>query len=183
VEDADRFHLLGTYKTPRFRYGQAAFCEVRGEVTLVGLTDAPIPWPVGKRGRALSLVVSKGLARVVRDSAVSDRVVALAKAACVKLTLHTLGKGFGCRYAGKVSAQLLQKLMRHRNIKTTMDYYANVDEAVEEAGLGPRGRRDGPGQGTVGAQRNGSRNTETGGAEGGEATTDTTLYPNFPPTC
>lgn len=41
--------------------------------------------------------------------------------------------------------QVLQKLMRHANIKTTMDFYANVDEAVMEAVLGP--------------QRNTSRNT------------------------
>lgn len=54
--------------------------------------------------------------------------------------MHWLRKGFGCRYAGKV----LQRLTRHSNIKTTMDYYANVDAAVEEAILGP--------------QRNGLRN-------------------------
>jgi integrase len=75
----------------------------------------------------------------------SDRVVRLAKKAGVRLTMHTLRKGFGCRYAGKVPAQVLQKLMRHRRIKTTMDYYANVDAAVMEAVLG--------------AKRNDSRNT------------------------
>jgi integrase len=85
---------------------------------------------------------------VVGVSAVSDRVTALAKAAGVKLTMHTLRKGFGCRYAGKVPAQVLQKLMRHQSIKTTMDYYANVDEAAMQAVLGQRntlrnGERDG----------------------------------------
>jgi integrase len=76
---------------------------------------------------------------------VSDRVIALAKRAGVKLTMHTLRKGFGCRYAGKVPAQVLQKLMRHSSIKTTMDFYANVDDAVMEA--------------VIGTRRNGSRNT------------------------
>jgi hypothetical protein len=53
MEDADRFKLLfGPYQTPRFRYGQAVSCQARGEVTVCGLTDATIPWPVGKRGRA-----------------------------------------------------------------------------------------------------------------------------------
>jgi hypothetical protein len=67
MEDAERFRLLGTYRTPRFRYGRKVICEVRGEVTIVGLTDAPIPWPVGKRGRGRhSLVVYKGLARAIR---------------------------------------------------------------------------------------------------------------------
>jgi integrase len=77
--------------------------------------------------------------RPIRLSAVSDRVIQLAKKAGVRLTMHTLRKGFGCRYAGKVPAQVLQKLMRHRNIKTTMDFYANVDAAVEAAVLGESG--------------------------------------------
>jgi integrase len=50
--------------------------------------------------------------------------------------MRTLRRGFGCRYAGKVPAQVLQRLMRHANITTTMQFYANVDAAVEEAVLG-----------------------------------------------
>jgi integrase len=69
---------------------------------------------------------------------VCDRVSRMARKAGVKLSLHPLRRGFGCRYAGKVPAQVLQKLMRHANIKVTMEYYANVDEAVEEAILGPQ---------------------------------------------
>jgi integrase len=80
----------------------------------------------------------------ILPGSVSGKISRLAKKAGVKLTYHTLRKGFGCRYAGKVPAQVLQKLMRHANIKTTMDYYANVDDAVMEAVLGP--------------QRNSSRN-------------------------
>jgi hypothetical protein len=53
--------------------------------------------------------------------------------------------------AGKVPAQVLRRLMRHADIKTTMGYYANVDDAVMEAVLGP--------------QRNSSRNTEAAGRE------------------
>jgi integrase len=77
--------------------------------------------------------------------AVSHRIVRLARQAGVKLTMRTLRRGFGCRYAGRVPAQVLQRLMRHSNIAITMDYYANVDAAVEEAVLG--------------SQRNTSRNT------------------------
>ena len=67
MDDADRHRLhFGPYPTPRFRYGAVVWCEVRGEVTIAGLTDAPIPWPVGKRGRAKSLVVYKGLAKALR---------------------------------------------------------------------------------------------------------------------
>jgi integrase len=67
-----------------------------------------------------------------------ERVSKLAKAAGVRLTMHSLRKGFGCRYAGKVPAQVLQRLMRHANITITMTYYANIDAAVEEAVLGPQ---------------------------------------------
>jgi integrase len=71
---------------------------------------------------------------------ISERVIRLAKKAGVKLSMHSLRKGFGCHYAGRVPAQVLQRLMRHSDIKTTMAYYANVDEAVEEAVLGARAR-------------------------------------------
>jgi integrase len=70
--------------------------------------------------------------------AMSGRVISLARAAGVKLSMKSLRRGFGCRYAGKVPAQVLQKLMRHGDIKTTMKYYANVDDAVMEAVLGPK---------------------------------------------
>jgi hypothetical protein len=67
MEDAERFRLLGTYQTPRFRYGRKVFCEVRCEVTICGLSDAPIPWPIGKRGRSRnSLIVFKDLEKAIR---------------------------------------------------------------------------------------------------------------------
>jgi len=67
MEDVERLRLLGKYKTPRFRYGRKVFCEVRGEVTICGLSDAPIPWPIGKRGRSRnSLVVYKDLEKAIR---------------------------------------------------------------------------------------------------------------------
>src|ERR1700722_12473206 len=69
MDDADRVQLLGKYTTPRFRHGQVVTCEVRGEVRIVGLTDAPIPWPIAVRGRARSPVIFKGLARAIRREA------------------------------------------------------------------------------------------------------------------
>jgi hypothetical protein len=35
---AERHRLLGSYKTPSFRYGDTIRCEVRGELVLVGLS-------------------------------------------------------------------------------------------------------------------------------------------------
>src|SRR5258707_799506 len=58
--------LLGTYKTPVFGYGDTAFCEVRGECEIVGLSSGPIPWPGGKRGRHRFLILYAGLAEAVR---------------------------------------------------------------------------------------------------------------------
>ena len=75
------------------------------------------------------------LGRPLTPSGVSLMVTKLARRAGVKLSMKTLRKGFGCRYAGEVSAQVLQKLMRHSNISVTMDYYANVDDAVMQAVL------------------------------------------------
>ena len=76
--------------------------------------------------------------RLVTVDAVAQRIVRLARKAGVKLTMKELRRGFGCRYAGKVSAHVLQRLMRHSDLRITMDYYENIDQAVEEAVLGPQ---------------------------------------------
>jgi len=63
MEDAERLRLLGKYRTPRFRIGRKVLCEVRGEMVITGMTDAPILWPVGRNGPGRqSLIVYKGLA-------------------------------------------------------------------------------------------------------------------------
>ncbi len=70
MTDAERFRLrFGSYRTPRFQYGDVAYCDVRGQVTIRGLTTDLIPWPVGKRGRAKSLVIYKSLAKAVKREA------------------------------------------------------------------------------------------------------------------
>jgi hypothetical protein len=67
MEETERFRLLGKYRTPRFRIGCTVVCEVRGEIVIMGRTDARIPWPVGNKGRGRnSLVVYKGLAKAIR---------------------------------------------------------------------------------------------------------------------
>jgi integrase len=107
----------------------------------------------------------------VTTGALSDRVCRMARKAGVKLTMHTLRKGFGCRYAATESAHVLQRLMRHASIGTTMAYYANIDDAVERAVKGKNHR----------GGRNTSRNT-TGAGEGqgewaGDATPSATSTP------
>jgi len=86
-----------------------------------------------RQGRKVFRFVEARSGKPVGDKAVCNRVAGLARAAGVRMTMKTLRQGFGCHYAGQVSAHVLQRLMRHSNIRVTMDYYANVDAAVEEA--------------------------------------------------
>jgi integrase len=91
-----------------------------------------------RHGRKVFHFTEDRSGKPVRDRAVGNRITELARQAGVRLTMKSLRAGFGCRYAGKVPAQVLQRLMRHSNIRVTMDYYANVDDAAMEAVLGKR---------------------------------------------
>ncbi len=66
MQDTDRYQLLGTYETPLFEYGDIVWCEWRGDVEIVGITDAKIPWPIGKKGSHKSLVIFDDLADALR---------------------------------------------------------------------------------------------------------------------
>jgi integrase len=67
---------------------------------------------------------------------ITHRVRAIARKAGVKLSMHQLRKGFGCRVAqqlGKGNAPILHELMRHSSMQITMDYYASVDDVLQAA--------------------------------------------------
>jgi integrase len=67
---------------------------------------------------------------------ISSRVRDMARRAGVRLSMHRLRKGFGCRAAkqlGKGNAPILHSLMRHSSMQVTMDYYASVDDVLQEA--------------------------------------------------
>jgi integrase len=51
----------------------------------------------------------------------------------VRISLHDLRRSFGSRYAAVVPAPVLQRLMRHADIKTTLAFYTNVDDVLEDA--------------------------------------------------
>ena len=73
MQERDRVKLLGRYRTPRFRYGDVVTCEVRGDMKIVGLSNARGPWPkgrTGKRSRASILYGARAEA-VRRESAVA----------------------------------------------------------------------------------------------------------------
>jgi integrase len=64
---------------------------------------------------------------------VSRKFTALAKRAGLNITLHDLRRSFGSRYASKVTAPQLKALMRHADIKTTLEFYADVSDTLDEA--------------------------------------------------
>ena len=68
MHDSDRFRLLGSYETPLFENGDVVFCERLGEVEIVGLTNARIPWPTGKRYKTQkpAMILFDALAEAVR---------------------------------------------------------------------------------------------------------------------
>lgn len=91
-------------------------------------------WPDGKlpKGRLAPLDEFPGDIRQL-----SKRFAVIAKRATVKgsgkagfCTMHDLRRNFGSRWAAKVPAQVLQRMMRHSHISTTMDYYADVEQAA-----------------------------------------------------
>jgi integrase len=70
------------------------------------------------------------------EAGVSQFVRLLAKRAGVRLGMHKLRKGFGCRVAqqlGRGNAPVLHRLMRHSSMQLTMDFYANVDDVLHDA--------------------------------------------------
>jgi integrase len=73
--------------------------------------------------------------RLTRNG-ITNRVLEMARQAGVRLGMHKLRKGFGCRAAkilGKSGAAVLHELMRHSSMQVTMDFYANVDDALQDA--------------------------------------------------
>jgi integrase len=90
-----------------------------------------------RHGKKVFRFLGRG-GRPLTPCSVSWMVTQLARRAGVKLSMKGLRKGFGSALAAQTSAHVLQRLMRHASIQTTLDYYANVDEAVEQAILGRR---------------------------------------------
>jgi integrase len=71
-----------------------------------------------KAGRMISLIGEK--ARVIVHTHPKTGKVKWASA-------HDLRRSFGTRWARKVTTAVLQKLMRHESISTTMGYYVDLD--------------------------------------------------------
>lgn len=99
--------------------------------------------------------------RLTREDTISKRFASFGKAAGVVTgfdhndqpryaTAHDMRRSFGCRWAPRVSAAVLQKMMRHASIQTTMTYYADIAavsiaDAVHEAASHNTKRSEGDG--------------------------------------
>jgi hypothetical protein len=70
--DSERFKLLyGPYVAPKCGLGDKLPCEYKGrEVTVKGMTDAPIQWPCARRNRNASPILCGDLIRAVRTESV-----------------------------------------------------------------------------------------------------------------
>lgn len=84
-----------------------------------------------RSGRVFRFVGVHG--KPLSSMALVERLATLARRAGLTLTMRTLRRGFGCRHAGHVPAQVLQRLMRHSDIGITMEFYCNIDAALEAA--------------------------------------------------
>lgn len=67
------------------------------------------------------------------SNSVSRGFYHIARRAGVQCVFHDIRRTFGTAYAQKVPAQVLQRLMRHANIKTTLAYYIDQDRGLDEA--------------------------------------------------
>lgn len=64
---------------------------------------------------------------------VSRQFGKIARKAGCKITLHDLRRSFGSRYAAVVPAPVLQRLMRHASIETTLTFYVDCDDRLADA--------------------------------------------------
>ena len=125
----------------------------------VNLEGHLIAIPSNKAGdRAATAIITPELDRILRDrfpngfpegyltptvandpSGATHRFRLIAKRAGCRgsgkdgqCVLHDLRRNFGSRWAAKVPAQVLQRLMRHSSIQVTLDFYADTEKAALE---------------------------------------------------
>ena len=70
MRQSDRVKLhFGPYRAPYVKRGRRIMCALRGELVVQGMTDARIPWPIGRGGRIRSIVLCGDLeTAVARES-------------------------------------------------------------------------------------------------------------------
>src|SRR5687767_10817571 len=60
---------FGPYRMPRFAIGEQVECLARGKVRIVGISDAPVQWPLGAVAGGKSPVLFGALVKAVQREA------------------------------------------------------------------------------------------------------------------
>lgn len=79
-----------------------------------------VPVCLKEAGRVVSSIGEKAGVIVAREDEDGEEKIKYASA-------HDLRRSFGTRWASRVKPPVLQRLMRHATIQTTMEYYADLD--------------------------------------------------------
>ncbi len=135
-DEGQSFAVDLTGKHPQFRIMAEGQKSWRDE--FLPMTPDFAEWLLGtpesqRRGRVFQMTGKTG--RAVNADAVGRLVSAIGeiagvvtdKAAGKHATAHDLRRSFGTRWSKRVKPATLQRLMRHADIKTTMDFYVQQD--------------------------------------------------------
>lgn len=62
--------ISGPYSMPRLRVGAKVYCLYRGDVRVISISDAPIPWPIssGMRQKPIPILTGSLVAAVMVES-------------------------------------------------------------------------------------------------------------------
>lgn len=81
-----------------------------------------------RHGPVFPLIGRKGN-RIRGQNTISRHIKAIATRASTNVTAHDFRRAFGTRWAQRVLPPVLQQLMRHANLATTMKYYVHLTAA------------------------------------------------------
>jgi len=135
------FQLDTTGRHPAFRIEAAG--QKSGRAEYAPMTPDFATWilentPEGERVGPVFKLVGRVSKRPMDPREVGRVVSAIGKAAKVVVnkaegkyaSAHDLRRAFGTRWARRVMPAVLQRLMRHVHISTTMDFYVDLDAAT-----------------------------------------------------
>ncbi len=91
--------------------------------------------PLEARHGPVFVLRGKSGERLLGQNTIARTIAAIAEKANCKVTAHDFRRAFGSRWALRVLPPILQKLMRHRSVSTTMKYYVHLDVADLSAAL------------------------------------------------
>jgi len=114
---------------------QTPEAQRRGRVFRLNQDGGTVPLDTHHVGQVVTKIGRKSgvvVATVEKRKQVDGKLVAATVKKCA--SIHDLRRTFGSRWARKVMPAVLQRLMRHANVQTTMQYYVDLDaDALADA--------------------------------------------------